>query len=109
MQDNFDTFYLIGAILAATIGTALTRLLPFFIFKNATNNKLLKYLQDTMPLFIMTLVIFFSLLNTPWSETYGLYELGGIFSAILCFLWFKNSVFSIFTGIIFYIFLTRIF
>ncbi|MCL9822477.1 AzlD domain-containing protein [Helicobacter colisuis] len=58
MQDNFDTFYLIGAILAATIGTALTRLLPFFIFKNATNNKLLKYLQDTMPLFIMTLLIF---------------------------------------------------
>ncbi len=109
MSDNFDTFYLIGAILVASIGTALTRLLPFFVFRNVADNKLLKYLQETMPLLIMTLLVFFSLLGTPWSETYGIYEISGIFVAILCFLWFKNSVFSIFAGIIFYIFITRIF
>lgn len=109
MQNNFDTFYLIGAILAASFGTAMTRLLPFFVFKNIANNNFLKYLQETMPLLIMTLLIFFSLLGTPWHETYGIYEISGIFAATLCFLWFKNSVFSIFIGIIFYIFTIRIF
>ena len=70
MQNNFDPFYLIGAILAASFGTAMTRLLPFFVFKNIANNNFLKYLQETMPLLIMTLLIFFSLLGTPWHETY---------------------------------------
>ncbi|WP_301009415.1 branched-chain amino acid transporter permease [Helicobacter sp. UBA3407] len=89
--------------------TALTRFLPFFAFKNATNQPLLRYLQETMPLLIMTLLVFFSLKDTTWSETYGLYEMGGVACATLCFMLTKNSVLSIFAGIIFYIFALKIF
>ncbi|TLD87861.1 AzlD domain-containing protein [Helicobacter sp. MIT 05-5294] len=104
INEDLSSLYILWAILAASFGTALTRFLPFFALKNATNNAWLRYLRDTMPLLIMTLLVFFSLKDTPWSETYGLYEVFGIFCASLCFVLSKNSVLSIFAGIIFYIF-----
>ena len=109
MSEDLTAVYIFWAIFAASFGTALTRFLPFFAFKNATNQPLLRYLQETMPLLIMTLLVFFSLKDTAWSETYGLYEIGGITCATLCFMLTKNSVLSIFAGIIFYIFALKIF
>ncbi|WP_297812808.1 AzlD domain-containing protein [uncultured Helicobacter sp.] len=109
VSEDLSNLYVIWAILAASIGTALTRFLPFFVFKGATKSPLLNYLQETMPLLIMTLLVFFSLKDTNWSETYGFYEIGGIACAIICFVVSKNSVSSIFAGIIFYIFALKIF
>lgn len=109
INEDLDTLYIFWAIFAASFGTALTRFLPFFALKNATHNPLLRYLQETMPLLIMTLLVFFSLKDTTWSETYGAYEIGGILCASVCFVLSKNSVLSIFVGIIFYIFALKIF
>lgn len=104
-----DEMYLILAILAASFGTMLTRFLPFWLLKKHSENKHLKYLQNTMPLLIMTLLVFFSIKDIEWSQTYGIPELIGIFVSIVCFLRFKNPILSIFAGIIFYILSTRIF
>ncbi len=109
VSQDLSEIYIFWAIFAASFGTALTRFLPFFALKNATNNLWLRYLQETMPLLIMTLLVFFSLKDTAWSETYGLYEIGGILCAIVCFVLSKNSVLSIFAGIVFYIFALKIF
>ncbi|MCH5323061.1 MAG: AzlD domain-containing protein [Helicobacter sp.] len=109
MENNLSPMYILIAILCASLSTAATRVLPYFVLKNKENHKLLEYLQETMPLLIMTLLVFFSLQEVDWVKTYGIYEILGILSSILCFLWFKNSVFSIFTGIIIYMILIRIF
>ncbi|WP_051604633.1 branched-chain amino acid transporter permease [Helicobacter rodentium] len=108
-SEELNMFYILGAILAASFGTALTRFLPFFVLRKANKSLLLSYLQETMPLLIMTLLVFFSLKDTAWSETYGLYEIGGIACAVVCFVFSKNSVLSIFAGIIFYIFALKVF
>ncbi len=107
-MDN-QILYIIGAIFFASLGTAITRFLPFFLLKDRVGRPLLKYLQDTMPLLIMTLLVFFTLKDIPWRQTYGIYEISGILCAIVCFLLFKNSVLSIFSGIIFYLLVIRIF
>lgn len=106
---NNETFYVIVAIIAASLGTALTRFLPFLVFKKHSSSSYLKYLQNTMPLLIMTLLVFYSLSEVKWQETYGIYEILGILCASLCFLWFKNAVLSIFAGIIFYMIIIRFF
>ena len=106
--DN-QILYIIGAIFFASLGTAITRFLPFFLLKDRVGSPLLKYLQDTMPLLIMALLVFFTLKDIPWRQTYASYVISGILCAIVCFLLFKNSVLSIFSGIIFYLLVIRIF
>ncbi|CAM2778482.1 branched-chain amino acid transporter permease [Helicobacter burdigaliensis] len=106
---NNETLYVLLAIIAATLGTALTRFLPFLILKKHSSSHYLKYLQNTMPLLIMTLLVFYSLSGLNWQESYGIYEILGILCSALCFLWFKNAVLSIFAGIIFYMVMIRFF
>lgn len=106
---NLSALYILGAIFAASFGTALTRFLPFFLLKGEKKRPILEYLQKTMPLLIMTLLVFFSLKDVPFSENYGIYEIGGILGATLCFFISKNAVLSMFVGIIFYIFAIQFF
>ena len=104
-----EHLYIFLAIVAASIGTALTRLSSYFLLKNIEDNKILKYLQDTMPLLIMTILVFFTLKDVKWAQTYGIYELLGIASSVLCFILLRNSVLSIFIGLAFYMTIIRIF
>ena len=104
---ELSAFYFLGAILVATLGTALTRFLPFFVFKRRTNRAFLVYLQETMPLLIMTLLVFFSLKDVAWSETYGMYEIAGILSAIICFALSRNAILSMFVAIAFYMIILK--
>lgn len=108
-SQDLSTFYIIGAIVMASIGTALTRFLPFIALRKSADNAWLKYLQNTMPLLIMTLLVFFSLKDTAWSVTYGIYEMIGITCVAACFLLSKNAVLSMFVGIICYMFLINLF
>ncbi|TLD83197.1 AzlD domain-containing protein [Helicobacter sp. MIT 11-5569] len=100
--EHLSDWYILGAIIAATIGTALTRFLPFFVLKNKVNTPLLQYLQATMPLLIMTLLVFFTLKDVEWSAHYGIYEIGGIACVVVCFLLTKNTILSMFVGMIIY-------
>ena len=109
MHEITNEFYLILAILAASFGTMLTRFLPFWLLRNYNNNKYLKYLQNTMPLLIMTLLVFFSIKDVKWNITYGIPELIGIFISVIFFIRFKNPILSILAGIVFYILATMIF
>lgn len=102
MELELSHWYIFGAILAAAVGTALTRFLPFFVLKNSTDAPLLRYLQLTMPLLIMALLVFFTLKDTEWSAHYGIYELGGIACVVVCFFWSKNAILSMFAGMIVY-------
>ena len=108
-SQELSSFYMIGAIIMASVGTALTRFLPFIALRKNADNAWLKYLQDTMPLLIMTLLVFLSLKDTAWSVTYGTYEILGIACVIMCFMLSKNAIFSMFIGIICYMFLIHLF
>ncbi|MDY3114234.1 MAG: AzlD domain-containing protein, partial [Helicobacter sp.] len=99
---ELDSSYILLAILAASFATALTRFLPYFVLQKIANNGIIKYLQSTMPLLIMTLLVFFSLQNVRWEESYGVYEMLGILTCICCFYFSKNAIFSMFSGIIVY-------
>ena len=104
-----ENLYIFLAVISAAIGTALSRFPPYFLLKNAKESKMLKYLQDTMPLLIITILVFFTLKDVKWAQTYGIYEILGITSSILCFVISKNSVISIFLGLAFYMTIIRIF
>ena len=104
-----NTLYYILAVFVASLSTALTRFLPFFLLRDKADNPFLKYLEETMPLLIMTILVFFTLKDIPWGKTYGICEIGGIACSILCFLLSKNSIFIIFSGGIFYLVVIRFF
>ncbi|WP_299550071.1 AzlD domain-containing protein [uncultured Helicobacter sp.] len=101
-MEQLSHWYIFGAILAAAVGTALSRFLSFFVLKNSTDAPLLLFLQRTMPLLIMTLLVFFTLKDVEWSKHYGIYEICGIACVVGCFLWSKNAILSMFAGLIVY-------
>ncbi|MGP1449889.1 MAG: branched-chain amino acid transporter permease [Wolinella sp.] len=94
--------YLIFATITASLATYLTRVLAFWILRDRTPNAWLFYLQRNMPLAIMTILIFYALKDVSWSESYGLRELGGIALSAISYLWLKNALLSIFSGVAFY-------
>lgn len=53
-----DMFYY---ILAASVATALTRLLPFFIFKKSTHNNTLIFLQKNSGIVIMCILLVYAI------------------------------------------------
>lgn len=109
MQETLSEGYILSALFAAVVGTALTRFLPFFALRNRAEIPLLQYLQTTMPLLIMTLLVFFTLKDVEWSVDYGIYEIVGIASIVLCFLWSKNTMLSMALGIVVYMVATHYF
>ncbi|MBX7490119.1 branched-chain amino acid transporter permease [Helicobacter turcicus] len=107
--EQLSHWYIFGAVLAAAVGTALTRFLPFFMLRNSKDMPLLRYLQLTMPLLIMTLLVFFTLKDVDWNAHYGLYEIGGIACVVVCFLWSRNAILSMFAGMIVYMVIRNLF
>ena len=97
-----STEYLILATLSAMVATYSTRILAFWIFRNHKGSSWLFYLQKNMPVAIMTILVFYALKDVAWSETYGWRELGGIALTMASFLWFRNALLSIFSGVVFY-------
>lgn len=95
-------------ILIAGFATILTRFLPYWMFKKRTKNQTLLYLQKTISLIIMVVLLIYALRNMDFST----YSLGSaaIFCLILVFIlqiWKKNSLLSIVLPTIIYMLLVR--
>ncbi len=96
-------------IIAAFIGTYLTRILPYWLFKNKQESKNLAFLQLNMPLVIIIVLFFYTFYDINFTQApYGLDVICAcIFVFVLHYI-FKNSLLSIIAGTVFYMILLNI-
>ncbi len=83
-------------IVAASVATALTRFLPYWIFKKRTNSPTLAYLQKTSGLLIMVVLTFYALRGMDFSGVaHGAAAVACLALAFVLQAWRKNFLLSI--------------
>lgn len=106
---NYTTPQLIIFFVIVSLGTLLTRALPFFLFpENKPIPKYIKYLADILPFTIIGMLVVYclkdiSLLRSP----YALPEAISILVIVLLHLWKKNTLLSIGGGALLYMLLIQ--
>jgi branched-subunit amino acid transport protein AzlD len=106
---NYSTTQLIVFFGLVTLGTILTRALPFLLFpENREIPKYMKYLADVLPYTIIGMLVVYclkdaSLLVSP----FALPEAISIAVIVLLHLWKKNTLLSIGSGALLYMILVQ--
>lgn len=102
--NDTDLLYFFGLI---SLGTIITRALPFLIFpENKKLPKFVKYLSDVLPYTIIGMLVVYCLKDVSFIKSpFGLPEIISIGAIILIHLWKKNTILSIGTGLGLYIIL----
>ncbi len=106
---NYTTPQLIIFFIIVSLGTLLTRALPFLLFpENKPIPKYMKYLADILPFTIIGMLVIYclkdiSLLKSP----YALPEAVSILAIVLLHLWKKNTLLSIGGGALIYMVLVQ--
>ena len=94
------------SLLIVVIGclvTALTRYLPFLIFRSGKTPKLITYLGKVLPYAIMGMLVVYCLKDTTvLSAPYGIPELLGCGTVALLHIWKRNTLLSIGAGTVAY-------
>lgn len=92
-----------------SLGTLLTRALPFLIFpENRQIPKYIKYLSDVLPYTIIGMLVVYCLKDTSlFKAPYALPEGISIAVIIILHIWKKNTLLSIGGGALFYMFLVQ--
>jgi branched-subunit amino acid transport protein AzlD len=104
----FETSYLVGSIIIATLMTYATRIIPFLFFRKREPSALVRYIEWNMPVMIMVILVFYALKDVQWAiYPYGLAEIIGIFITIVSYLKYKNALLSIFVATISYMILIQ--
>ena len=96
-------------IIMVTIGTMITRFLPFIIFKNTnTSNTYISYLGQVLPYSAIGLLVVYCLkgvnIRTP---SYGIPEAIAIVCIVILHNWKNNTLLSIGVGTIIYMLLVQ--
>lgn len=100
--------YVLAMILAAFFGTYLTRILPFWLFKNTQHSDTLMFIQKNTPLFIMIVLFFYTFYSVDFSKSpYGLDNFLACIVVFFVHFYFKNVLLSIVFGTIFYMVLLQ--
>ena len=96
-------------IFMVTIGTMITRFLPFLVFKgNRSNNSYIGYLSRVLPYSVIGLLIVFCLKDISLkSPVYGLPEIISIGCIITLHYWKENTLLSIGAGTVIYMVLVQ--
>ena len=103
-----ETSYLVGAIIAASLMTYLTRVIPFVFFRKKEPTALIKYIEWNMPVMIMVILVFYALKDVKWEVyPYGTAEIIGVFVAAAVHVKFKNALLSIFLATLIYMILIQ--
>lgn len=91
-------------ILVCSIAIAITRLLPFLIFRDQNKiPKSIEYLGKTLPYAITGFLVVYCLKDVNFtSGTYGLPEIISIVFIICIHLWRKNTLLSVVSGTLIY-------
>jgi len=101
-----ETFIIICMV---TLGTMITRFLPFLIFKgNKSNNSYINYLGTVLPYAAIGLLVVYCLKDVNFQgPTYGLPEAIAILGIIFLHYWKENILLSIGGGTVLYMVLVQ--
>lgn len=96
-------------ILAVTLGTMLTRFLPFLLFPNSSKTpKFIRYLGRVLPYAVMGLLVVYCLRNvTVTAAPFGVPEAIAVLCVAGLHLWRKNTLLSIGVGTALYMALVQ--
>ena len=96
-------------ILAVTLGTQITRWLPFLMFpENKQPPKVVLYLGRVLPPAMMGLLVVYCFKNVSWlSGSHGATELLAVAAVVILHLWKKNVLLSIAGGTALYMILVQ--
>ncbi|KPU44432.1 branched-chain amino acid transport protein (AzlD) [Oxobacter pfennigii] len=101
-----QTFIIICMV---TIGTIITRFLPFIIFQGTkSNNSYISYLGQVLPYSAIGLLVVYCLKSVNFkSHAYGIPEAVAIIFIILLHYWKENTLLSIGVGTVIYMVLVQ--
>ncbi|TAH70879.1 MAG: branched-chain amino acid transporter AzlD [Anaerolineaceae bacterium] len=104
---NTQLFLFFGLV---SLGTVLTRVLPFILFpENKKIPKYIKYLSDVLPYTIIGMLVVYCLKDISFTVApYALPEIISIAVIAVLHLWKKNTLLSIGIGSLLYIILIRL-
>ncbi len=103
---NTEMFLFFGIV---TLGTLLTRVLPFILFpENKEIPKYIKYLADVLPYTIIGMLVIYCLKDVSLlSNPHGIPEAISILLIFLLHIWKKNTLLSIGGGVLSYMLLVQ--
>lgn len=94
------------AVLAA--GTALTRFLPFLVFRGKQTPKYIQYLSTVLPSAVFGMLVVYCLKDVQFADGHhGVPELIGVVCTVLLHLWKRQMMVSIFGGTAVYMLLVQ--
>lgn len=102
-----QTFIIISMV---TIGTIITRFLPFILFQDAKlNNSYISYLGKVLPYSAIGLLVVYCLKSVNFkSPTYGIPEVVSIICITVLHYWKGNTLLSIGVGTVIYMMLVQV-
>ena len=102
-----QTFMIIGMV---TLGTMITRFLPFILFKaHQAENSYISYLGEVLPYAAIGLLVVYCLKNLTFKgPAYGIPEIVAILFIIVMHYWRGNTLVSIGAGTLIYMVLVQV-
>lgn len=106
---NYSLIQLILFFGIVSLGTVLTRALPFILFpENKEIPKYMRYLADILPFTIIGMLVVYCLKNISLVQApFALPETISIVVIIILHIWKKNTLLSIGGGALFYMLLVQ--
>jgi branched-subunit amino acid transport protein AzlD len=106
---NYTTVQLILFFAIVSLGTFLTRALPFLLFpENSETPNYIKYLADVLPFTIVGLLVVYCLKDIRLTTApFALPEGISLLAVVLLHKWKKNTLLSIGVGVLLYMFLIQ--
>ncbi len=97
-------------IVVGCLVTALTRFLPFLIFRKGSNTPaIIEHLSKVLPYAIMGMLVVYCLKDVRLlSAPYGIPELLGCAAVVLLHIWKRNTLLSIGGGTVLYMVLVQL-
>ena len=97
-------------IALCSIGTVLTRFLPFIVFSGKKPvPKYINYLGKALPLAVFGMLVVYCLKDVDFTAgSHGLPELISIIVTALAHIWKRNMIFSVIAGTLCYMLLTQV-
>ena len=96
-------------MLIAGVATLMTRFLPFVIFKGKKIPPFLDFLGYALPAAVFGMLLVYALKDTVvLSYPFAIPEVLGLLVTTVVYLWKKNTLLSIASGTLFYMFLIQV-
>jgi branched-subunit amino acid transport protein AzlD len=91
--------YILAAVLISSAVTWALRAAPFALLAPIRHSALLPYLNENMPVGIMTILVFYTVRNTPAALTPTAAAIAaGLFATASLHLWRRNAILSVLGG-----------